>query len=57
MMMSLKQWLTLLIACMVGLVGLFVAADAGEGTLYGLGLLVFVGEVVLRSARCRAALT
>ena len=45
-MMSLKQWLILLIVCLVGPVGLFVAADAGEGTPYGLGLLVFV-EVLL----------
>jgi hypothetical protein len=32
--------------CLVGLVGLFVAADAGEGTPYGLGLLVFVAAVI-----------
>jgi hypothetical protein len=46
MMMSLKQWLTLLIVCLVGLLGLFMTADAGEGMLYGLGLLVFVAAVV-----------
>jgi len=45
-MMSLKQWLILLIVCLVGLVGLFVAADAGDGTPYGLGLLVFVAAVI-----------
>jgi uncharacterized membrane protein YdbT with pleckstrin-like domain len=44
--MSLRQWLSLLVACLLALVGLFVAADAGQGTLYGFGLLVFVAAVV-----------
>ena len=45
-MMSLMQWVVLLITCLVGIFGLFLAADAGSGTLYGIGLLVFVAAVV-----------
>jgi 1,4-dihydroxy-2-naphthoate octaprenyltransferase len=44
--MSLAQWLRLMMACLVGLVGLFLAADAGEGTLYAIGLLGFAAAVV-----------
>jgi hypothetical protein len=44
--MPLTQWLLLLMACLVGILGLFLAADAGEGTLYGIGLLVFAAAVV-----------
>lgn len=44
--MPLKQWLLLLGACLVGLGGLFVAAGAGEGAMYGIGLLVFVAAVL-----------
>jgi hypothetical protein len=44
--MSLMQCVLLLITCLVGVVGLFVAADAGSGTFYGVGLLVFAAAVV-----------
>jgi len=44
--MSLTQWLLLLLTCLVGILGLFLAADAGEGTLYGIGLLMFAAAVV-----------
>jgi len=44
--MPLTQWLLLLMACLLGILGLFLAADAGEGTLYGIGLLVFAAAVV-----------
>ena len=44
--MALTQWLQLLIACPVGIFGLFLAAGAGSGTFYGIGLLVFVAAVV-----------
>ena len=37
--MSLRQWLLLLTACLAGLAGLFLAANAREGTAYGIGLL------------------
>jgi len=36
----------LLLTCLVGILGLFLAADAGEGTLYGIGLLMFAAAVV-----------
>ncbi len=45
-MMPLSQWMLLLIACLVAILGLFLAADAGSGTLYGIGLLGFVAAVV-----------
>ncbi len=44
--MSLRQWLLLLTACLAGLAGLFLAANAREGTAYGIGLLGFVAAVV-----------
>lgn len=44
--MSLLFWFRLLAAGVVGLVGLFVAAGAGRGTPYGLGLLGFAAAVV-----------
>ena len=45
--MALAQWLLLLMCCLVGIFGLFMAAaDAGEGTLYAFGLLVFAASVV-----------
>jgi len=44
--MSLRQWLLLLVTCLVGIVGLFLAANTGGGTLYGIGLLGFAASVV-----------
>ncbi len=44
--MPLTQWLLLLMSCLVGIAGLFLAADAGEGTLYAVGLLLFAAAVV-----------
>ena len=45
-MMSLKQWLVLLLTCLVGVDALFVAAEVGSGAVYGIGLLVFAAAVV-----------
>jgi hypothetical protein len=45
-MMTLTQWLLLLIACLAAILGLFLAANSGGGMLYGLGLLGFVAAVV-----------
>jgi hypothetical protein len=45
-MMSLRQWLLLLVTCLVAIAGLFLAANAGEGTSYGIGLLAFAAAVV-----------
>jgi len=44
--MSLRQWVLLLIACLVGILGLFLAAGAGSGMFYGIGLLVFAAAIV-----------
>jgi hypothetical protein len=44
--MSLIQWISLLIACLAGILGLFVASGAGGGTLYGFGLLGFVVAII-----------
>ena len=44
--MPLTQWLQLLISCLAGIFGLFMAAGAGEGTLYAIGILVFAASVV-----------
>jgi len=48
--MSLKQWLLLMLACLVGIAGLFLTAGAGGGALSGLGLLAFAAAVVLAFA-------
>jgi len=44
--MSLRQWLLLLAACAVGLLGLFSASDAQEGARYAFGLIGFIAAVV-----------
>ena len=44
--MSLTQWVMLLITCLLGIVGLFLAAGAGSGMFYGIGLLLFAAAVV-----------
>jgi hypothetical protein len=44
--MSLRQWLLLLITCLVAIFGLFLAANASEATFYGIGLLGFAAAVV-----------
>jgi 1,4-dihydroxy-2-naphthoate octaprenyltransferase len=45
-MMSLRQWLLLLLTCLVGVDALFVAAEVGSAAVYGIGLLVFAAAVV-----------
>ncbi len=44
--MSLRQWLLLLLTCLVGIAGLFVTANSPEGSGYVIGLLVFIAAVV-----------
>jgi len=44
--MSLKQWLLLLLTCLVGIMGLFVTSSSPDGPGYVIGLLVFIGAVV-----------
>jgi hypothetical protein len=44
--MSLTQWVMLLITCLIGIFGLFLAAGTGSGTFYGIGLLLFAAAVV-----------
>ena len=44
--MTIQQWFFLFVTCGVALVGLFIAAGAGQGTMYGLGLLLFAAAIV-----------
>jgi hypothetical protein len=43
---SVQQWFILLVTCVVGIVGLFVAAGSEQGTMYAFGLLLFAAAVV-----------
>ena len=51
--MSLTQRLVLLLACLTGIVRLFVAAEVGSGAVYEIGLLVFATAVVYAFARVK----
>jgi hypothetical protein len=42
---SIAEWLVLALACGAGIVGLLLAASDSEGTIYLLGLCLFVGAV------------
>jgi hypothetical protein len=52
-MMSLRQWLVLLLTCLVGIDALFVASGAGSGAVYGIALLVFAAAVVYAFAQVK----
>ncbi len=43
--MSIGEWLVLVLACAVAIVGLFLAASDNEGTIYKIGLALFVAAV------------
>jgi hypothetical protein len=43
---TVQQWFILLVTCGVAIVGLFIAAGAEQGTMYGLGLLLFAAAIV-----------
>lgn len=43
--MSLGQWFVLAVTCIVGVIGLLLAASGGENS-YALGLMLFVGAVI-----------
>ena len=44
--MSIRQWLVFAVTCIVGVIGLLIAASGGEGNGYALGLMLFVGAVI-----------
>ncbi len=44
--MSIRQWFVLAATCVVGVIGLLIAASEGEGNSYALGLMLFVGAVI-----------
>jgi hypothetical protein len=44
--MSLRQWLLLLLTCLVGIAALFVTANSPDSPGYVIGLLVFIAAVV-----------
>lgn len=46
MTMSLREWLMLLLAILVGLGGLFYASAPDAGAAYGIGLVVFGVAVI-----------
>ena len=43
--MSLGQWFGLAVTCVIGVIGLLLAASGGEN-IYALGLMLFVGAVI-----------
>lgn len=44
-MMELNEWLMLLLAILAGIGALFLAASAGQGSAYAIGLVVFIAAV------------
>jgi hypothetical protein len=43
---TVQQWFILLLTCLVAIFGLFMAANAEQGTMYAFGLLLFAAAVI-----------